>query len=325
MKVLVETPARLHLGLIDMNGELGRLYGSIGVAIDRPRLRLQAEHLPDEPDGGVTAIGPDAERITAYARRFLATHPLSGAVRLEAHSVIPPHVGLGSGTRLALAVGTALSRLAGLDLEPAELAPLFGRGAHSGIGIATFQRGGLVVDGGHARSKPGSQPPPVLFHHAVPPTWRFVIAIPEAQTGLAGVAEKQAFEALPSAPGSFVEKICRLLVMQMLPALIEGDLVPFGQALTRIQQLVGDSFAAVQGGRYANTISGALIAHWLDHGAAGAGQSSWGPAVYALAGNDTEAERLAQIGQAFLDAKTGGEIFVTCTANYGSKITLLHL
>ncbi len=325
MKILIETSARLHLGLIDMNGELGRLYGSIGVAIDRPLLKLQAEHLPDEPDGGVTTTGADAARITAYARRFLAAHPLPGTVRLEALSVIPPHVGFGSGTRLALAVGTVLSRLARLDLEPAELARLLDRGKHSGIGIATFERGGLVVDGGHALARPGHRSPPVLFHHAVPPAWRFVVAIPEAPAGLAGDAEKQAFEALPSAPGSFVEKICRLLVMQMLPALIEGDLVPFGEALTRIQQLVGDSFAAVQGGRYANTISGALVAHWLDHGAVGAGQSSWGPAVYALAGDDVEARRLADIGRTFLDARAGGTILVTRVINYGSKLALSQL
>ena len=38
----VKTFARLHLGLLDNNGEQGRLYGSIGVAVSRPHLLLRA-------------------------------------------------------------------------------------------------------------------------------------------------------------------------------------------------------------------------------------------------------------------------------------------
>lgn len=320
MKLLVEASARLHLGLIDMNGNLGRLYGSIGVAIDRPGFKLEVEQLLTGPAGGLTVTGPEADRVAEYARRFLAVHPVAGALRLQVQSVIPSHVGLGSGTQLALAVGAALARLAGLNLDPPELARLLGRGVHSGIGIAIFRTGGLVVDGGHSVVGPADRVPPVLFRHAFPEAWRFVVAIPTVPAGLSGAAEAQAFNTLPSAPGTFVEKICRLLVMQLLPALIEHDLVPFGQALTGIQQLVGDSFAAAQGGRFANTVSGALVTDWLAHGAAGAGQSSWGPAVYALAGDDSEAERLVQAAQVFLRARAGGEVFVARAANRGARI-----
>ena len=43
MKVYVRTPARLHLGLIDLGGELGRVFGGIGVAVNRPNVILEAE------------------------------------------------------------------------------------------------------------------------------------------------------------------------------------------------------------------------------------------------------------------------------------------
>jgi beta-ribofuranosylaminobenzene 5'-phosphate synthase len=39
----VRANARLHLGLLDNNGDLGRLYGSIGLAVDRPKLVLKAD------------------------------------------------------------------------------------------------------------------------------------------------------------------------------------------------------------------------------------------------------------------------------------------
>ncbi len=324
MKVRIETSARLHLGLLDLNGDLGRLYGSIGVAIDRPALILGAERVPAGADGGeqLAVDGPETERVAAYARRFLARHPLPGAIRLQLQAAIPAHVGLGSGTQLALAVGAALAHLGGLSLDAATLSQVMGRGAHSGIGIATFERGGLVVDGGHAEVDAIHRAPLVLFHQPFPAAWRFVVAIPAATTGLNGASEQHAFQTMAPAPAAYVEKICRLLVMQLLPALIEQELAPFGQALTGIQQWVGDSFAAIQGGRFATTLSGALVAHWLSQGAAGAGQSSWGPTVYALAGSDEEADRLAQIARAFLARDAGGEVFVARAANHGARIVM---
>ena len=44
MKVYVKTPARLHLGLIDLNGDLGRLFGGLGVAINCPNFVLEAKN-----------------------------------------------------------------------------------------------------------------------------------------------------------------------------------------------------------------------------------------------------------------------------------------
>jgi beta-ribofuranosylaminobenzene 5'-phosphate synthase len=38
--VMVTAAARLHLGFLDMNGGLGRRFGSLGLAIDRPSTRL---------------------------------------------------------------------------------------------------------------------------------------------------------------------------------------------------------------------------------------------------------------------------------------------
>src|ERR1700744_2160008 len=38
--VTVRAPARLHLGFLDMNGELGRRFGSLGLAIDAYETRI---------------------------------------------------------------------------------------------------------------------------------------------------------------------------------------------------------------------------------------------------------------------------------------------
>jgi beta-ribofuranosylaminobenzene 5'-phosphate synthase len=317
--VTIRTPARLHLGLLDMNGGLGRLYGSIGVAIEHPNLVLEADLQSAGEGQSLVVEGLERERVTTYTSHFLERYSLPGEVHLNLRSSIPSHVGLGSGTQLALAVGSALAQVGGLKLSVTELSLLMKRGVHSGIGIATFQHGGFVVDGGRAVPDSRQAIPPVLFRHPVPEDWVFVVAIPKARPGLSGDVEQWAFQTLPPAPAPLVEKICRQLVIKMLPALVENDIARFGQALTQIQQLVGDSFAAVQGGQFANPLSGQLITHMLEHGARGAGQSSWGPTVYALVQGEEKARLLEGEIQGFLEANGGGDVFCTRADSQGAR------
>lgn len=331
MRIRVKTPARLHLGLLDINGGLGRLYGSIGVAIERPNAILEAGLLSGAA-AGLWVEGLEAGRVLAFASRFLERYPLPHGVHLRLKASIPSHVGLGSGTQLALAVGAALARLGGLELSAAEMAVATGRGVHSGIGVAAFEQGGFIVDGGHRLARGDdmasvsvqTKPPPVLFRRPFPEEWYFVVVVPQVGAGFSGESERRAFETLPQAPPTLIGKISRLLLMKMLPSLVERDIVYFGQALTEIQQLVGDCFAAVQGGRYGHTLSEQLIGCLLAQGAAGAGQSSWGPTVYGLVEGEAAAQRLAEAAHAFLASHGGGQAFCARADNRGARIGRMH-
>jgi beta-RFAP synthase len=314
----VSTPARLHLGLLDTNGGLGRLFGSIGIAIKEPIVRLQAW-----PADDLWIEGLEADRVAAYARRFMTHYALEGGARLELLAAIPAHVGLGSGTQLALAVGAALARLHGQQPSLTELALVMGRGVHSGIGINTFAQGGFILDGGQRMDRNRSAAPavpPTLVRCPVPDDWRFIITIPEVEKGLSGEQETKAFRQLPKAPAGRVAKMCRLLVMKMLPALIEADSTTFGQALTEIQRLVGASFAPVQGGDFADPLADRLIRFMLQQGAAGAGQSSWGPAVYGLVAGSAAARRLEDEVRQFLAGAGRGQVFCVQPDNHGARI-----
>ena len=114
--------------------------------------------------------------------------------------------------------------------------------------------------------------------------------------GFSGEKEHSAFLQLPVAPSSLVEKISWVLLMKMLPALVEKDIANFGRALTSIQCMVGDCFASVQGGRFATPVLEKLVEFLLEKGAAGAGQSSWGPTVYGLVDGKERARQLAAAG-----------------------------
>ena len=56
---------------------------------------------------------------------------------------------------------------------------------------------------------------------------------------------------------------------------------------------MGETFRPVQGQRFAHPLVSDLIDEFMAEGAAGAGQSSWGPAVFGLFGSEAEAERAA--------------------------------
>jgi beta-RFAP synthase len=264
----------------------------------------------------VTAGGPDAERAREFADRFLSFHRLEGGVRLTVHRAIPSHAGLGSGTQLGLAVGRALAELHGLPTDPVELARATARGRRSAIGTWTFALGGFIVEGGR---KPGTEElAPLLARFTVPDSWHYVVAVPAGRRGLSGEAEARAFEELPPPPDREVERVSHLVLMQLLPALVEADLLSFGQALSSVQRITGSWFADVQGGVFAPGQTEQLVASMADWGAAGVGQSSWGPAVYGLVESAGAAAELAGlVGRAM---GTSGSVFQGRFAARGAQV-----
>jgi beta-RFAP synthase len=309
--VFVEAAARLHFGVLDLRGALGRRFGGLGAAVPEPSLLLEAA-----PAGELSASGPDADRAREFAERFLGYHRLKDGARLTVHRAIPAHSGLGSGTQLGLAVGRALAELYGLPWDAPGLAQAVRRGGRSAIGTWTFALGGFIVEGG--RRAGGEGIAPLLARFAVPDAWRCVIAVPDGAPGLSGDAEAAAFERLPPPPEREVERVAHLVLMQLLPALVEADLASFGSALTEIQRVTGAWFATQQGGVFAPGPSAALVRRMAEWGAAGVGQSSWGPAVYGLAGSVAAGRELAARASDALGS--AGRVFEGGFAGAGARV-----
>jgi beta-RFAP synthase len=309
--VFVEAAARLHFGVLDLRGELGRRFGGMGAAVPEPSLLLEAA-----PAERLSACGPDRDRALAFAERFLARHRLATGARLTVHRSIPAHSGLGSGTQLGLAVARALAELHGLSVEPAALARAVGRGRRSAIGTWTFALGGFIVEGGR---RPGThEVAPLLARYAIPESWRCIVAVPDGAPGLSGEAEAAAFDRLPPPAEREVERVAHLVLMQLLPALVEAELGSFGAALTEVQRITGAWFASEQGGSFAPGPTATLVRRLAEWGAAGVGQSSWGPAVYGLVAGAAEARELAARAQGLVGP--GGRVFEGGFAGAGARI-----
>ncbi len=283
--VRVTAPARLHLGFLDPSGQLGRRFGSIGLAIDEP-----ATEITVRPSAEETATGEEQERALRHLRNFSALLSARQTYAVEVHRAIPAHAGLGSGTQLALAIAAGLMRLEGRKEPLRWLAEQAERGARSAIGIAAFETGGFVIDGGKGAS---DKAPPVIARVDYPEDWRILLILDQHAQGVHGDQEAEAFANLPPFPGAKAARLCHLALLKLLPGLAEADIVAFGNALTEIQEAVGGHFAAAQGGSAWTSPSVGQIAEQLKSlGAAGIGQSSWGPTGFACVSSQTEAMRL---------------------------------
>jgi beta-RFAP synthase len=284
--VFVEAPARLHFGVLDLRGSFGRWFGGIGTSAPEPTLLLSA-HRADT----LEVDGEEARRAAGFARCFLEFHGIRGGARLRVHRAIPSHAGLGSGTQLALAVARALAELHGIATDAPALARAVGRAQRSAVGTWTFAGGGLVVEGG--RRAGSAECSPLIARLPFPPAWRAVVAVPDTAPAISGAEEAAAFAELPPPPEREVERVAALVLLALLPALAEADLATFGAALSELQVITGGWFASVQGGTFAPGPSAELVRRMTELGAAGVGQSSWGPAVYGVVESPDAGARLA--------------------------------
>jgi beta-RFAP synthase len=273
--VSITAHARLHLGFLDLEGGLGRRYGGLGLALEAPATRLVLTRADS-----LTVMGLEAERARGYLEALCAAHRREARFALTVEEAIPAHAGLGSGTQLALAIGRAFALMEDVTLTTAAIAGTLSRGARSGIGIGTFDHGGLVLDGGRGAA---SMVPPMLARLAFPDDWRILLIFDPATRGVHGPEERRAFQTLPPFPASAAAHLCRVAVMQALPAVAEADLPAFGGAIEEIQAAMGRHFAPAQGGSPYTSGRVAAVLAWLQvRGVRGIGQSSWGPTGFAF-------------------------------------------
>ncbi|MGN6169610.1 MAG: GHMP family kinase ATP-binding protein [Solirubrobacteraceae bacterium] len=273
-EIVVTAPARLHFGMLDAAGLGQRRFGGFGVGVEFPRVVVGVRPRFDE---AVIVTGSEPERATAFASRARTAFGLRGGAQVDVRQTIPPHMGLGSGTKLGLAIAYGLAEMAGVSAGPEELAKASGRGARSSVGCWTFAAPGLVVEAGVSNNGWIS---PLVARYPMPERWRCVLALPRGVEGLSGNAEERFFGLLHERP-AVEPRVSRLLLTALLPGLLTGNIDEFGAALTEIQREVGAMFAAQQGGVF-HPRAAPLVETLLELGAGAVGQSSWGPSVYGI-------------------------------------------
>ena len=314
--VNVDTPARLHLGFLDLSGALGRRFGSLGLSIEAFHTRLRVIRARE-----LGAVGPGAGRAMGYAERILDALGVKDRVSIQLDTAIPDHLGLGSGTQMALAVGRAITDLFGIEYSTRELAVLLQRGARSGIGIGAFDDGGFLLDGGVGT---GGQVPPVIARLSFPEQWRLLLVMDARGQGLHGRREVDAFNRLPVFPTDLAAHLCHLALMKILPGLHHAELQPVAEGIAELQRCVGNHFAPAQGGRFTSKAVADALA-WVESlGHCGVGQSSWGPTGFVLLPDDQSAQALLSQARRRFGELSPLRFLITTACNEGSRVRLEH-
>lgn len=296
--VEVRTPGRLHLGMFSFGNPAVPSFGGVGVMVDAMGITVRLTR-----SARFNAAGPLAERAVQFARQAAAAWSLDDAAcTIEVLESPRPHVGLGSGTQLALAVAAGLRRLfvdgAATDAERLTVAEAFElsaavqRGRRSSVGIYGFAGGGLIAERGRMAADEGGPPSPLLARVELPEAWRCLVLIRRGAAGLHGDAEKAAFARLPPVPADLSAELVRIASEELVPAARQGRFEAFSDAVGRYGRLAGQPFESESSRLTFHDAIGRLIAVLGELGVVGAAQSSWGPAVMACCPSAAAAEEL---------------------------------
>jgi len=332
MRIKVITPSRLHFGLIDLNGQIGRIDGGLGVALDRPNVIIEAQNgQTDENDfNTINCSGYSSDEVEELTKTIMKSLKIENGISLQINSSIPAHVGLGSKTQLSLAIAKTLCILKNIEKTPYELAQLTRRGGTSRIGLTAFEQGGFVVDGGHSfgegkqketylpSSASRAPPAPIIYWDEIPDDWQFVLIIPKIQRGASGSEEVNIFQTYCPIPLDEVKTISHLILMKILPALKNKEIDAFGHGIYELQKIGFKKLEIdLQDG-----IIPELIEFCMKNGAYGSGMSSFGPSTFALVKGLPNAQKLQQKIAQFMKKRCEIDIFIASVNNTGAQIEI---
>lgn len=231
---------RLHIALIGLNHGY-RLNGGIGFSIEGLNLKIGFERaqafvlegfeLYPENDTFLTLLEQGCERISAehkYHAKMICS--------------LPPHVGLGTGTLIRLALIEALFLVNNLYYKPQDVVTLSGRGGTSGIGVNAYFEGGLLMDSGRLNTKNenlmpsryANGSPPLLVCREKMPPWRMGLVVPNFK-GLSGAEEKLFFQQNTPISAESVYEVLYHSIYGLVSSVKEKDYRTWSRAVNNIQ------------------------------------------------------------------------------------------
>jgi beta-ribofuranosylaminobenzene 5'-phosphate synthase len=323
--VLVTTPARIAACLLDMNGALGRVDGTLGIALDFPSVQVRVSPAP-----GLEVVSPnnDAGPLSILARRCLTSFGTLHGALIEVEDSYEPHSGLGLTTQLRLAVIAGLSKLANYPMTIRETGQAAGRGGTSGAGLFAFHLGGVTLDGGHTfgpfKEKQGFIPsrtahphtPPLLARHQFPDAWRIVCVTAENVAGKSGEDEVGFFARSCPVPASEAAATCRLVLMSLLPGIVAQDLPAVSVGIDELQQTGFKSRIWQMQDKL--VLQARIIMRRA--GLTGIGLSSLGPTVYSVVDADEADSVVENLRSLMAEKGIGAKVWATAVSQTGASI-----
>lgn len=310
ISVNIVSSARLHLGFLDLGGNKENSFGGIGVTINKFNtiINIKKNHK-------LVIKGNVSNKAFNFVINFCKKNKIKSNYLINIKKTIPEHVGLGSGTQLALSIGTAIAKLNNLNLNTLEIGNMLDRGKRSKIGIGSFIQGGFLIDLGMKNKFF-----PIFKQVKFPNEWK-ILLIQNKNKGLYGAKEEKAFKMLQKPPNK-KNSLNRLVLMKIYPSLVEKNFKEFSKSITEMQNYMGKYFYSVQGGKYSNNIVLKVSNFLKKEKVLGYGQTSWGPTGFAFLSNYQKAKKMKyRLEKKF--ANCNDLQFIICSSkNIGANIKI---
>lgn len=317
----ITTGSRLHFGLFSV-GQVDNQpqFGGCGLMVKSPANQIVLRSPVVEQS---MELLPLVTRWFENAGKAIDDfHPdKSTAPWIALQQEAAKHCGFGSGTQTAMAVGLALSTWYELALGDAEqLSTIMKRGLRSAIGTHGFFRGGFLVDRGKRND---GELASLDMNLEFPESWPVLILNLQVAHGIHGAEEIAAFRQIPTSSREHRDRMIAMVKDQIAPAIEAKNYDEFADVLFEYGRSSGSAYATIQGGDFHSPPIEKLIYKVREFGVPAVGQSSWGPCVFAIAGNDDVAISLTQ----FLKSEFGNSLEITQTSalNKGAEIKWLDL
>ena len=280
--IQIISAARLHFGFLEINSDYpNNSFGGIGLSIDKFYTKIKVKK-----NIKIKIKGKSLNKASLFLNTFCRKMNIKPNFFLNIEKLSPQHIGLGSGTQLALSIGTAVSNLNNLNLNIEKIGKILNRSYRSEVGLINFKYGGFLIDL-KIKNKFFTNIDKVFF----PEDWK-IILIKDLKQGLHGKNEIDAFKKTKKFPKINNIRLTDLVLLKIYPSLIENNFNEFSKTITKLQNIMGNYFNVLQGGRFSSPAVSSVLSFLEKENILGYGQTSWGPSGFAFFPNIKKAEQM---------------------------------
>ena len=291
------SPARIHLGFLELDQTLPRFFGSVGLTVSNFCFEVQISKSKNL--NIVTEHKNLKKKTLEIFLKFKKKYNVNFC-KINIKKIIPSHVGLGSGTQFSLTIGYLISKLNNLNISIDEIALFLNRGNRSGIGVQSFKQGGFTIDIG--KKKGTNNLPLKLMNIKWPQDWKIILLFDLKGENIFGENEVNKFKDVNKRYRSKFNYNYSTLFLKILPGIMEKDFKSFAEGIQLIQNNMSEIF-------YKNSkkFSSKNINHIFDYlrnkKIMGFGQSSWGPTGFIFCENSKKRNQLLNSIEKYITLK----------------------
>lgn len=282
-EIIIKSPSRLHLGFYGIPESYGYTYGSMGLAIDYAPVILSIKN-----SSKFKTNLP--KKYTSSVLKYLETIKTKPKIELTALSMPDSHIGLGSGTQITLSVISAINKFFSLNLSYDEILKISSRGLRSGTGIASFKKGGFIVDA----CKSGDKIPKTLLQTKLPKSWRLILVNDKKSRGQFGKSELDFFNKTKKQKSLFNE-LPNIVLRGILPSVLYDEFDKFTIAFNEFQNLTSRYYSPKQSSPFVSKDINIVMNYIQKEHNVAVGQSSWGPLSYIFTNSLDNAKKIRNI------------------------------